>query len=521
MEREQAKIRASKPIRLAPAARARSSHTGATGGGLGMTDFVRQTQLAWVPARGTTVLGSGKETRPMSQYLLPGVEARTSHVAPIVPGGMQEEEEIGKFSSGGNRNPGGSTRGPGSSPTGKGKGKLRLRELNGKTLTGDKGHAGMHVDLEDDEEDLPELEDVIAKKQREQLIARKREELARQKAIAYKKMQEELLRDRNRPDEDDLIIDGAPDSVKKPIRPTRRHNAASARGIFDHAREARHGTGLDAGQRLAALAGIATNKHQDTMTESLVVHAGRDYDHANQKRAGVVPFGLDKRKVEIIDKVRFDAELIRRQRLFNAKERQRKEEESGVKARRLEAKRPLELDDLIKRGGWDERDDQADSEEDPEDGEYKPETGSDVEMDAEAGQVGSEDERSIIYSGEEDDAQEPIVHATPPPPETEVDIDEEVEFNLPRRSRPRKSIVHTVRDSDDEETTPKPLYKASFTPPPRSTPTLADAMTTDGAGFGAFGTFGEDDGAALGGGFSQFFGATQAGDSQVSYVRAL
>lgn len=483
-----------------------------------MTDFVRQTQLAWIPAAGSTALASAKATKPMSQYLLTsglgtnGVEVGPSVRAPVVAeGGMQEEEEIGKFSSGGNRNPGMLTRELGSSPTNKGKGKLRLKEMG--------GHAGMEIDLDDDDDDddegLPELKDVIAKKEQERLIERKREELARLKAIEYKRLQEEANK-RGGEDEDDLIIDGAPDSIKKPP-PVRRRNGGSARGIFDHAaRETRHGNRLDAGQRLAALAGVATNKHQDTMTESLVVHAGRDYDHANKKRAGALPSGLEKRKVQVIPKMRLDAELIQRQKKLDIQERARKEQESGIKARRLEDKKPLEMDELIKRGGWDEPEDAADSDEDPEDGDFKPEGEVDGDKEAEADDAASEDERSIVYSGEEDEP-ELIVLATPSA-EDQVELDDDLETALPRRSRPRKSVIHTVRDSDDEETTPKAPSKTSFVPPSRSSP---DLDTTVADGLTGFGAFGESDDTGLGGGFSQFFGATQAGDSQVSCIFSL
>jgi hypothetical protein len=483
-------------------------------GGLGMTDFVKATQNAWISARGTTVLGPVKEAKPMTQYVKlsslapPPAGATTTSEVPIiseVPGEMQEEEEIGKFSSGGNRNIGVLTGGLGSSPTKKGKttvkGKIPLRLSN--------------LDGDDDDEELPELKDVVAKKEQERLIARKREELARQKAIAYKRIQEEKLR-QDGDDEDDLVIEGVPDSVKKPP-PVKRQNGGTARGIFDHAREARQGKGLDAGQRFAALAGIST-KHQDTITESLVFHAGRDFDHANKKRTGALPSGLEKRKVQLIPKNRLEADLLQRQREFNLQERQRKEKASGVKARRLEDKKPLKIEELIKDEGWDKQADEQASDEDSEDGDYKPEVEADVEMEAvDVGSEAGDDERSIIYSGEEEDEGEPIVRATPFSGNS-VEPDDEAEVDLPRRSRPRKTIVHTIRDSDDEEATPKAAAKASFAfvPPSNSRPDLDIANAADPLEFGAFG---EDDGTDLGGGFSQFFGATQAGDSQVSNGR--
>jgi hypothetical protein len=227
---------------------------------------------------------------------------------------------------------------------------------------------------------------------------------------------------------------------------------------------------------------------------------------------------LEKRKVQLIPKNRLEADLLKRQRDFNLQERQRKEKASGVKARRLEDKKPLEIEELIKDEGWEEQADEQASDEDPEDGDYKPEVEADVEMEAvDVGSEAGDDERSIIYSGEEEDEAEPIVRATPFSGNS-VEPDDEAEVDLPRRSRPRKTIVHTIRDSDDEEASPKAAAKASFAlvPPSNSGPDLDIANAVDPLEFGAFG---EDAGTDLGGGFSQFFGATQAGDSQVNNGR--
>jgi hypothetical protein len=513
MDKETARIRASKQIKLAALPR---NNTGSGG----MAAFLQGTG-AWLqerPVKGTPrPLSDWTQTRvPNSTAPLPStIEAVSSALGHH----MHQEEEIGKFSSGGNRaarveiDLGGTP----SSPTVVRKGELKLTRL-GKTE---------RVEVDDGEDDLdadlPTNDELWRKKQlkvkEEQLRRRKAEALAKEKAMAYKDQQVIEVDDE---DDDDIEIEGMPEVAKKPVEVKPRSKTGGARGIFDHARhaEGKNGGGLNAKQRYGAMAGVRTRKPQSTMTESMVVHAGKDFDHANKTNAGVVPAGLDKRKTMTIDKVRLDETLLEQHRRKNLEVRAAKEKASGFASRRMEARQPINVDEVINSGRWAEGEDENDAksqEEDPEDGEYKPPGDDDVEME-DVGDDGDGDERSIVYSGEEDEV-DPIVRGTPSPRSTSRSpgpIDGDVDdLDAVPRHRSRKT---RIADSDDDETTPKAASKASFVPPSHSTlePAAsppAEAFMQLEAGFG--------DDADLGGGFSQFFGATQAGGDEVSRQTSL
>ena len=507
MDKETARMRASRQIKLAHPPRNN------TGNG-GMVAFLQDTSacLQERPVKGTP--------RPVSRWANPTVPNSSAPLACTIEAvssalgnDMQQEEEIGKFSSGGNR----AARveielgGTPSSPTVR-KGELKLTRM-GKTE-----RAEVDEGEDDLEADLPTNDELWKKKQlkikEEHLRRRKMEALAKEKAMAYKEQQVIELDDE---DDDEIEIEGMPVVAKKPVEVKPQSKAGGARGIFDHARhaEGKNGGGLDAKQKYGAMAGVRTRKPQSTMTESMVVHAGKDFDHANKTNAGVVPAGLDKRKTMTIDKARWEEDLLERQRRMNLEMRAAKERASGFASRRMEARQPINVDEVISSGRWAEVDDEKEAnseEEDPEDGDYKPPGDGDVEME-DVGDDEGGDERSIVYSGEEDEV-DPIVRGTPSLRSTSqspapVDGDGD-DLNTAPRHRSRKT---RIEDSDDEETTPKAASKTSFVPPSISTLEPA-ASPQAGAFMDLEAGFGDD--ADLGGGFSQFFGATQAEGDEVS-----
>jgi hypothetical protein len=404
----------------------------------------------------------------------------------------EAEEDIERFSSSGV---------PGSKKRGK-EGRIH----SSPTRQGRKGELQFRSRDKEKVDHLPGLDDGADRLRRMKL-----ETAARDKALEYQRPQEKHDDD----DEIEIVDEPTPKAGLSKKNPRMLQPSASA--ILHQPRKVQNG--MSAHQRLAALAGKDHKKMGkiSLTSESMLQHAGRQFAHAEQKSTmgGALPRGMDRRKVQSVSVATMNQDLLLKQRKQAALAREQKEKESGMKARRLEDKKPIDLTGLAAmasaREGVEDWDVKSEND-DEEDEDYKPEVGVDDTMPEDQTDQ-EEDAKSIVYSGEEDNVPAENELQYPSPVATEAD--EEAEGPVPRKSR---QIRKQIRDSDDDEPrmeeqrTPRPVAKASSMVPVipavtgESNSSSFENLEAD-IGYGGFDADGDE---GLGGGFSQFFGATQA-----------
>lgn len=428
----------------------------------------------------------------------------------------------------------------GSNKSGSDKSALATSTMSRRQLSKPASPAPGIDDEASDDEDLPDLETVYQKKKvaeeraevkrkqeesRRRLFERKMELAAQQRAMEYQKPQDDS-------DDDLLILDEPSTSyttrpAKPPLksRPTYKASANAINNRID-----RPDRTLRPDERLAMMSGKAIRSRDasagnvgvEGATESMLQHAGRQYAHADMRMSNgrAIPHGLEYRKTEPITDQERDSTLLRQAKAKAAEERRKKERESGLAARRLEEKQSLELSKLAEAAaqhnrGWEVEERVSDGDDDS-DQDYRPEKeekGSEQGNNEEGQTSETEGDKTITYSGEEEEDEMPPLRQTHYLPESESsaptdglhDNAEEDEILHKRTAKKHRKAAFVDSDDEQEALQIAPGVAQSSTNQPKSEDML------DGLDFGADFDGGDGDG------FGGFFGATQAPEqSEVS-----
>ncbi|WVF70952.1 hypothetical protein IAT40_005747 [Kwoniella sp. CBS 6097] len=266
----------------------------------------------------------------------------------------------------------------------------------------------------------------------------------------------------------------------------------------------------------------ARNQHHEEISETYFDGAGRAFRHSDQKQmnAGSKPAGQKHGRDTALTPQAVEAYIKQSHQRQVVAIQKKKEEDYGRTRRlpqRVEQEVPI-LADVSNPEADEGSDDEAGDENYAPDGEGEEEddrmawSGEEADEGSEAEVEEEESEGTSRVDGEEiDQENEPVVSAAP----AEEDDEEEALSTFKRKPRASRRAI----DSDDEDSITRPLAKSSPAQrtPLREVPTpqlQAEATAKDNGDneFGDFDIGGFGSGIEGSQGFSQLFGATQAGD---------
>ncbi|OCF43223.1 hypothetical protein I317_02931 [Kwoniella heveanensis CBS 569] len=262
----------------------------------------------------------------------------------------------------------------------------------------------------------------------------------------------------------------------------------------------------------------ARSRHPEEVSETYIDIAGKAFKHSDQKQmnAGSKPVGQKQGRDTALTPQAVDA-YIKQSHQRQVAAIQRKKEEDYGRTRRLPQRVEQEVEVIVE-ASKPEAEDASDEE--AEDGDYVPDeegeegdermvwSGEEAEEDPDQEEAEGEED-GMLEVGEGSAKENEPVPSGPP-------AEDEDEEGLPSFKRKPRASRRAI-DSDDEDSLPRPQAKSSpvqrtplrEVPTPQPQATLRDAGE-DGFGEIDFGGFGSGGGGSPG--FSQLFGATQAGD---------
>ncbi|WVQ97004.1 hypothetical protein IAU59_004114 [Kwoniella sp. CBS 9459] len=266
------------------------------------------------------------------------------------------------------------------------------------------------------------------------------------------------------------------------------------------------------------------SRHSEEITETYMDAAGKAFRHSDQKQlnAGARPVGQKHGRDTALTPQAVEAYMKQSHQRQVAAIQKKKEEDYG-RARRLPQRVEQDIE-IVVEASKAEADAPSDGDDDGDDGDYAPDDEGEEEDDRMAWS-GEEAEDGSDEDGEEEngvlDVGEDVAKENKPAP-TVPSLEEDDDEVIPSFKR-KPRISRRAIDSDDEESVPQPQTRSSPAqrtplkdiPTPQVQASAKDNQSDIGfgdIGFGDidFGGFGSGDGGSQG--FSQLFGATQAGD---------